>query len=172
MELTANILQLSPSGIILAALVIIQFGFFFLLVIRLRKSEQSTRKLHTSMFGLMKRIEGMTAEKRERMLVEFDLLLDRLSMRLPTALAARAGDAIFEAEKRLLSRIIELERTITPSAENREELDYLVKSLESLEQTMVSLTASTVHEVLLESRKQLFTSQYSPLADSVDVFIE
>lgn len=161
-----------PLIAFLCITLIVQSCLLIVLSLKTARSQKNAEKLHTAMFGLMKRIEGMTSDKRTKMITEFDHVLDRLSTRLPPVLASRAGQALYEAEKSLLQKMVSLEARLDQTPQEQEELNQIIESLESLDTQIIALTADTVHEVMLESRKHLFDNYYSPLADCVDVLVE
>jgi hypothetical protein len=116
---------------------------------------KENRTLNKEMFGLVKRLEGLTAHRRDQVLTQFDKLVDTLASRIPTIVAASAGDRIFETESTILARLAELEPELA-SDEQKKKLDTLIQSMESLEKTLIAHTATAVHQVMLENRKTLF----------------
>lgn len=128
-------------------------ALYVLLVLRSNSKEQSL--LHRELYGLTKRIEGLTSSRREQVLRHFDRMVDNLATRLPTIIASRASEAIFEAESKILNRLARIEPTLQNDAESKAEMDALIKSMERLEQTIIALTANSVHQILMESRVQI-----------------
>lgn len=155
------------------------FGFGAVLLLQLVLTIYTIISLHCAakertqairdLFGLVRKIEGLTATKREQLLMQFDQILETMQTRLPTSIAARASDAIFQAEKNILTQLAELEPKLAQDDENREKMDELIKSMENLETTMVALTSDTVHQVMIESRRDLFEQEHTPLSKLIEV---
>ncbi len=166
-ELT-NHLTYIIAGVV-GCVVLTQLFFTLYLFKALRDSNRERSKLHTDMFGLLRKIEGLTSSKREQMLKHYDAILEDLTHRLPPAIAAQAGEVIFDTESKILSRLAELEPNLKEDAQGMEKMDQLIKSMENLETTIVRLTADAVQNIFTESRKSLFeeNEKISSLANSV-----
>lgn len=132
----------------------ILFTIFLLRFITSARKERS--ELHKEIFGLVRKLEGLTASKREQMLKHYDTILDDLTHRLPPTIAAQAGEIIFETESKILSRLAEIEPNLKEDERGKQKMDQLIKSMENLEGTIVRLTADAVQDVFAESRKNLF----------------
>jgi len=130
----------------------------YVFLINKRMSEQLS-ETSRELFGLMRKIEGLTSHKREQMLLHYDTMVQTLATRLPATIAAKAGEAIFEAERHILSRLAELEPNLHDDQLSKQRMDELIKNMERLEQTVVALTAETVQQVMLENRRVLFESE-------------
>ena len=141
--------------LIFGVLAALQLLLAFCMGISLLVAARERRTLHREMFGLLKKIEGLTATRREQMIRHYDRMLEGLSLRLPPAIAAQASSRIFDMESRILTRLSELEGSQGQDQSNRAKMEELVKSMESLEQTVVALTSETVKTVMLDSRKRL-----------------
>lgn len=128
----------------------------------LRRANAERAALHREVFGLVRKLEGLTAGKREQMTKQFDRLLDDLAIRLPTAVAAQAGQTIFDTESRILTRLAELEPNLKDDAAAREKMDDLIRSMENLETTIVTVTADTVQNVVAANRQSLFDNEFFP----------
>lgn len=153
-EITEDMLYL--VGTILGALTIIQLLIAIYMGISLRIGAKERALLNKEMFGLVRRIEALTSSRREQMLKHYDRILANLSLRLPSTVAAHASQTIFEAESKILSRLAELEPNIKNDEVSRMKMDDLIRSLESLEQTIVTLTSEAVRKVMVDSRSDLF----------------
>lgn len=127
-----------------------------------RAANKEHRRLNREMFGLVRKIEGMTSHKREQVLHHFDKLVETLANRIPTLVAAEAGEKIFETESAILRQLAELQPQ-PESEEEREKLDMLIKNMEALESTVVAHTASAVHQVMQENRRVIFEEEPIPL---------
>ena len=122
----------------------------------MRAASRERAALSKEMFGLMKKIEGLTARRREQALVQFDRVLDALSVRLPTAIASKVSDLVFETERQILSRLAEIEPSLKDNAGDREKMEELICSMEKLEETVVAITSDSVQQVMMDSRRSLF----------------
>jgi hypothetical protein len=107
------------------------------------------------MFGLVRRIEGLTSHRREQMLKHYDGMLESLSTRLPPTIAAHTSQAIIETESKILQRLAELEPNFRDDESIQRKLDELIHSMEGLEKTIVALAADAVQRVMAEGRRSL-----------------
>jgi len=153
-EISTDIL-LFTTGIVAAAFSL-QLLLTLCMLWYIRSSNRENQRLFHEMHGTMRKIEGLTANKREQMLKHYDKILADVSLRLPPTVASQAGTMIFETEQKILSRLAELEPTLVDDQEGKRKMDELIKSMESLETTIVDLTANTVQSVMAQSRKELF----------------
>lgn len=124
-------------------------------LVTLRSAGRERYQLNKEMFGLLRKLEGLTAQRREQMLKHYDQILETLSAQLPPTIANRARETIFEAESKILTRLAELEPNLKSDKEARRKMDELLNSVEKMEQTIVALAAETVHKVMVESRREL-----------------
>ncbi len=125
----------------------------------LRSASRERNALNKEMFGLVKRIEALTSSRREQMLKHYDKILLSLSNRLPTTIAAQASHTIFETESKILSRLAELEPSLKTDDHTKRKMDELIKSMENLEQTVITITSEAVRKVMLESRNDLIQEE-------------
>ncbi|MBN8548378.1 MAG: hypothetical protein J0M12_03565 [Deltaproteobacteria bacterium] len=125
----------------------------------LRAANREREITSKELFGLMKKIEGLTASRREHLLKEYDKILENLTHRLPPIIAAQASESIIETESRILTRLAELEPNLKKDDISFKKMDELIQSMEKLEQTLVTSTAETVERVLVESRTVLLEQQ-------------
>ncbi len=135
------------------------FAAFCVLFV-LRSASKERQQMNKEMFGILRKIEGLTSHRREQMLKQYDKILDTLSTRLPPTLAAEAGKLIFEMESRILSRLAELEPNLKHDKDAKRKLNELICQMEQLEKTVVNLTSDTVHSVLAERRSELFREPF------------
>lgn len=147
------------STIVPAAVGII-FSIFFitniLTLFSLRSASKERQALNKELFGLMKKIEGLTSSRREQMLRHYDSLLEVLSTKLPTAVAAQTSQIIFDTEAKILTRLAEIEPNLNNDEKGKEKLNELIRSMEGLERTLVNLTSDAVRDVMVEGRRSLF----------------
>ncbi len=125
------------------------------LLATLRASASERTALNKEMFGLLKKLEGITSSRREQMLKHYDKILQNLAVRLPTTVAAQTSAMIFDTESKILARLAELEPQLKVDESSKRKMDDLIKSMETLESTIVALTAETVHKVMIDSRRAL-----------------
>lgn len=135
--------------------VVIQFLLAAYMLLSLRMASSERALLNKEMFGLIKKLEGLTSSRREQMLKHYDKILASLSTRLPTTIAAQTSTMIFETESKILARLAELEPAFGKDESSKKKMDELIKSMENLEQTIVALTADTVRSVMVDSRRSL-----------------
>ncbi len=148
----------SPSHALialLAALCLMNFLLAATLVLALRRFRSERQAVSQELFGLVKKVEGLTATKREQFQRQYDRLLQDLTKRLPTTIASEASTAIFETESLILTRLAELEPNLRRDDISFKKMDDLIKSMEQLEHTLIASTAQTVERVLVESRSGL-----------------
>ncbi len=124
-------------------------------LVSIRSSARERNVLHKEMYGLVRRIEGLTSHRREQILKHYDGMLENLSMRLPPAIAAHTSSAILETESKILHRLAELEPSLGQDEGSRRKMDELIRSMEGLEKTIVALAADTVQRVMAEGRRSL-----------------
>ena len=132
----------------------IQLIALFVLMAGIRNSNRSVDDSVKELFGIMKKIEGLTAGKREQMLLEFDKIIHSLSLRLPVAVASQASDMIFDAQSKILQRLAEIDPSIKDE-KNKEKMDELIKSMEGLQETLITLSSDAVRKALSEARKEI-----------------
>jgi hypothetical protein len=120
-----------------------------------RAAARERHLLHKEMYGLVKRIEGLTANRREQILKHYDEMLEHLATRLPPTIAAHTSNAIIETESKILQRLAELEPSLGNDESSRRKMDELIRSMEGLEKTIVALAADTVQRVMAEGRRSL-----------------
>ncbi|WKZ57596.1 MAG: hypothetical protein QY326_02725 [Bdellovibrionota bacterium] len=138
--------------------ILIQLGLIVSMALALRAAAREQAKLHTEVFGLVRKLEGLTLSRREQVIKHYNRILETLSAQLPTTVAARAGQVIFDTESRMLEQLAELEPNLNANESSKRKLDELILSMERLEQTLVSLTAETVQKVMVEGRRSLLES--------------
>ena len=147
--------SISLVSALMGGLALLQLLLACYMLASLRIAARERALMNKEMFGLLRKLEGLTATKREQILKHYDKILENLTMRLPPTIAAHASSTIFEAESRILARLAELEPNVKQDEASRRKMDELIKSMENLEQTIVALTAETVRKVMVESRSNL-----------------
>ena len=152
-EIPQNFLMI--AGVTLAVALVFQVLLALAMISSARSAARERSEYHREMFGLLRKLEGLTANKREQMLKHYDTILETLTTRLPPTIAAQASRVILDTESRILSRLAELEPNLMKDEGSRRKMDELIKSMENLEETVVGLTAQTVRSVLIDSRRNL-----------------
>ena len=151
-------LEIPISAIVLAAgavFVTLQLALSIIMIISLRVASKERALLNREMFGLLKKLEGITATRREQMIRHYDRMLEGLMKRLPPTIAAQTSQVIFDTESKILTRLAELEPSLKADEEGQKKMNELIKSMESLDHTLVSCAADTVRSVMAESRRSL-----------------
>lgn len=143
-------------------LLAVQLGVALFVFLALRMTSKDVARLNREMFGLVKKLEGLTASRREQILKQYDQMLQVLSARIPPTIAQHTSNVIFEAESKILARLAELEPNLKGDEAGRRKMDELIASMESLEKTIVTLAADTVRQVMAESRRNLFDDDNVP----------
>jgi len=153
--------QIVPLG--LAGLIGLFIGLQLLLAVTvllsLRTAARERTQLNKEMFGLVKRIEGLTSNRREQMLKHYDGMLEMLSTRLPPTIAAHTSQVIIDTESKILTRLAELEPGFRDDEASQKKMNELIKSMENLEHTIVALASDTVQRVMAEGRRSLLDDQ-------------
>ena len=156
-DLTNNILLI--TGVSGLAMIIVQFVLALLMIVVLRVSARERAEMNKEIFGLVKRIEGLTAQRREQMLQHYDRMLESLANRLPIMVAGEASSRIVETETQILHRLTELDPAIRHDETQSRRLDELVRSLEGLEDKLVTITSDAVKQIMLEGRRELLEDE-------------
>jgi hypothetical protein len=154
LEITQNPLLLSVAAAV-GLIVALQLLLTISMLISLRFSSRERVLINKEMYGLVRKLEGLTASRREQMLKHYDMMLEGLSTRLPPTIAAQTSQMIFDAESKILARLAELEPNLKDDEIARKKMDELIKTMESLERTIVVLAADAVKNVMVESRRSL-----------------
>lgn len=100
----------------------------------------------------MRKIEGLTASRREAFVKQYEKLHDQLTTRVPITVATQASSSILDAEKKILTRLAELEPQMKADPVSLKKFDELIRTMEDLEHTIVTLTAESVKKVLRDNR--------------------
>lgn len=150
---TGDVSPLLANALAFAVFGCIQTVLTCAVIWSLRTNVRERREISKELFGLVRRIEGLTAERRAHVLRHYDQMLGDLSRRLPPAVAAELSDIIFDVESKVLTHLASLEPTLAP--EDRAKFDDLIRSMENLERSIVGLTADTVARVMKEGRRTL-----------------
>lgn len=151
------------TGVSSAIALLLQVLLVITILLVVRSASRERVALEREMFGLMKKLEGLTSSKREQVLKHYDSMLETLSMRLPPAVAAQTSKLIIDTESRILSRLAELEPNLRGDDESRHKMDELIKNMEHLEETIVATASDAVRSVMIDSRRSLFDDEVSDL---------
>ncbi|NMC62338.1 MAG: hypothetical protein GYA55_04150 [SAR324 cluster bacterium] len=137
---------------------IINLGFVAALYFNARSLNKSSRESLKELYGIMKKIEGLTSGKREQILRQYDKIVQDLKLRLPTVIAAQASDSIFETESSLLQNLVAIDPSIKDE-ERKEHLNELIRSMEKLQETLSSLVSETVQKALEDARAEIASDE-------------
>lgn len=147
------------AGTLATVSVVAAIGLTATLIAYVRTARAELHGATRELLSLTKRLEGLTALRRERMVRHYDAMLATLSTRLPTSVASQVSPLVVEAEAKILRRLEELEPAMTDEGA-KQKMSDLVKSMERLEHTIVSLTADTVQQVMHEGRRSLLEEEF------------
>lgn len=125
----------------------------------IRASGRESSALNRETFGLVKKLEGLTATKREQMLLHIDKLLEDLEISLPNSISKEAGQRIYEVESRILSRLAELEQLLEKDPYSKQKIEDLIKSVEGMERSVITAAAQQAKKVVLDNRNSLFACE-------------
>jgi len=139
--------------ILLAAIVLL--GFFQLLVVlaallHLKRTRIERYEVNQSIQQMLQRLEVLNLRDRGEFVHLYEGMVESLVNRLPVMVSTRAGDAIFEIEKRVLAQLALIDPRLTSSAQT---VDDLIRSMEKLEDTVITVVASSVRDALLDSKE-------------------
>jgi hypothetical protein len=138
---------------------LLQVFLVLAVAIIMRAHSRERASMEREMFGLLRKLEGLTATKREQILRHYDSMLDTLSIRIPPAVAAQASKLVIDTESRILTRLAELEPNLKGDEESRRKMDELIKQMEHLEETIVATASDAVRSVMIDSRRSLFDEE-------------
>ena len=138
---------------------LLQVFLVLAVAIIMRAHSRERACMEREMFGLLRKLEGLTATKREQILRHYDSMLDTLSIRIPPAVAAQASKLVIDTESRILTRLAELEPNLKGDEESRRKMDELIKQMEHLEETIVATASDAVRSVMIDSRRSLFDEE-------------
>lgn len=138
------------AAVLIAATLLLFVAIYMAFSLRIASRERE--RLNREMFGLVRKIEGLTASRRELISRHYDRMLENLSIRLPSTIAAQTGQVIFETESKILQRLAELEPDLKNDANSKKKMHELVRSMENLQEIIIALTSDTVRRVMTESR--------------------
>ena len=151
------------SNVLLAAFAVvtaIQILVFTCMMRVLGKAQKERAETHREIFGLVRKIEGYTAHRREQMLKHYDKVIEKLAHHIPTAIAAEAGTVIFETESKILQRLAEIEPNLRQDDQAKKKLDDLICNMENLEHTLITLTSDAVQKIMLDGRQTLIQEEH------------
>ena len=138
---------------------LLQVFLVLAVAIIMRAHSRERASMEREMFGLLRKLEGLTATKREQILRHYDSMLDTLSIRIPPAVAAQASKLVIDTESRILTRLAELEPNLKGDEEGRRKMDELIKQMEHLEEIIVATASDAVRSVMIDSRRALFDEE-------------
>lgn len=143
---------------IFVGLLVLQVILSVYMTIVLLVSSRDRKQLNRETFGLLRKIEGLTSEKQQQLRSQYARAIAGLQDRLPIAIASQVGERIYQTESAILRELAALQPNLAdPSAKRR--FDDLIKTMESLEEDLIRVTAETVHTILEESAGAVTTDR-------------
>lgn len=138
------------SGMLVLQFMVATFTFR-----RSRAADIERGRLHQELFGLMKRIDGLSSGRRALITYQFDNMLESLSKQLPTRIASEAGQKILDTESQILKALSEIEPALAGDKLLESRLEQVVHSMENLETVVVSVTCESVRQAIVDVRQSL-----------------
>ena len=145
------------AGLCLITSIVAVFLMLYL-ALSARAAHKAIHESAKELYGIMKRIEGLTSGKREQILKEYDKIVLGLRLRLPTVIAAQASDSIFETESSILKNLAAIDPSIKDE-KHKEKLDELIRTMEKLQETLTVLVSETVQKALEDARKEIASDE-------------
>jgi hypothetical protein len=118
-------------------------------------ANQERTRLYHQLFGILRKIEGLSSGRRALIAHNLDILLEQLAKQLPSRIAAEAGEIIYKTESSMLKALADLEPNLPQMPGMKERVEKLVVSMESLESTVVLLTTETVRQAILDTKRSI-----------------
>lgn len=137
---------------ILASVAAFQLLAIACLISSFHRLKKEASELLKETHGCMRKIEGLTSSRREAFVKQYEKLHDQLTTRVPITVATQASSSILDAEKKILTRLAELEPQMKADPVSLKKFDDLIRTMEDLEHTIVTLTAESVKKVLRDNR--------------------
>jgi hypothetical protein len=158
MNLGLDVSSLTTGSVLLGLMVIVlalQVSVAFYLLGKLQFASQERSKLYLELFGMLRKIEGLSSGRRALISHNLDIMLERLAKQLPSRIAAEAGEVIYKTESSMLKVLADLEPNLPQMPAMKERVEKLVISMESLESTVVSLTSETVRQAIMDTKRSI-----------------
>jgi hypothetical protein len=137
-------------GHLVLILHLVVLGVFMFLAWILSRERQ---RLGRELIAVVKKIDGLTSDRREQILRHYDGILGELAAEMPERIVRETGHRIFEAESRILTRLAELEPDLKNDPVSREKMNELIEVMEYLETAVAEIAATTVRDALGEARQ-------------------
>ena len=147
--------SLSLVVAIFLGLIVLQVIVAVYVTVVLLIGSKGSKRINRETFGLLKKIEGLSAEKHERLEIALDNLLDDLMEKLPVTVAGRLGDELLQLENHVLRHLAEIDPDLASLEGENERVSKLLRSMERLEDAVVRAAADTVQRVLLEQKASI-----------------
>ncbi|MCI5066340.1 hypothetical protein MRY87_11510 [bacterium] len=152
-------------GVSLAGVVILNLGTAITVLLSLRTAAKERTRLNRETFGLLKKVEGLLAQKQEKMKRDYDELLENMTGQVPITIARKVGKDIYETEKSVLMRLAEIEPQLEGDSLAVQKMEAIIKSMEKLETTVIDAASKAVEQTLREKRRTLFSEPESLPSD-------
>lgn len=141
--------KLFIGGLIIQLLIVGTFS------VALWRSARERHQLSRELFGVLNKIDGLTASRREQILRHYDGVLGELAAQIPDQVGREAGRRIFETESRILTRLAELEPDLSNDPSSQSKMNELIEVMESLEITVSQIATTTVRDAMDEARRTI-----------------
>lgn len=148
----ALIVFLMTIGLLLLHVCVILFSIY-----RTKVAETDGARLRQELFGLMRRIEGLSTGRRALITYQFDNMLESLVKQLPTRIANEAGQRIVDTESQILKALSEIEPALAEDRVLQSRLEQVLHSMENLEAVVVSVTCESVRQAIVDVRQTLLS---------------
>ena len=147
------------SGSTLVGLMVIvlalQISVALYLLGKFQFASKEQSRLYHELFGILRKIEGLSSGRRALIAHNLDILLEQLVKQLPSRIAAEAGEIIYKTESSMLKALADLEPNLPQLPGMKERVEKLVVSMEGLESTVVLLTTETVRQAILDTKRSI-----------------
>lgn len=140
---------------LMASVLVLQASVILFLLHRFKASHSTQEKLYQELFGLTRKIEGLSSGRRALIAYHLDMLLERLVKQLPSRISAEAGDVIFRTESSMLKTLADLEPNLPQLPGMKDRVESLVSSMERLESTVVSVTGEAVRQAIFDTKRSI-----------------
>lgn len=128
-------------------------------LLSLSRLRSESLKLNRETFGLLKKVEGLTAQKHHLLAKQFDDLIEKMANQVPVIVGKEATSHLFEIERQIITRLAELEPNLKTDPKAIAHMEEVLRKVELLEEEVIRSTSKAVEKILVEKRKTLFQPQ-------------
>jgi hypothetical protein len=130
-------------------------ALFVLALYCLHRALSEHRRTTEEMRLMVRKTEAITADEREQIVRLYDRFVQRILRRLPDELAETTEEALFRTEELILRRLAELEPNLRHDPQARTRLDDIIRSMETLNDSIIRVNVDAVERALRENRESL-----------------